>query len=106
MRLPAHRTRRPRTASASDTLQEAALSGSVSSSASAYLDMEKGTDSSPMVITLAPAENPPSRTLYHYIPPLVIFKASTLTISHCESCAHDFLQPIISFFTRDRKSVV
>lgn len=50
------------------------MSTSTCSSGGDYIDLEKGSVAEPTRIDLAPASNPPPNTLYHYCPPLLIFR--------------------------------
>lgn len=68
MFLPADKRRR---------MNSAGLSSSTStgSASQSDVDMEKG-DSYGVMLDLEPASNPPPHTVYHYFPPLVVFRVS------------------------------
>lgn len=45
-------------------------------SSTGLIDVEKGIQTEPTLLDLAPASNPPVTNLYHYFPPLLIFRVS------------------------------
>ncbi|KAK4704392.1 ion channel-forming bestrophin family protein, partial [Phenoliferia sp. Uapishka_3] len=59
------------------------MESAADASAPGYFDLEKGGEHT--IIELAPAWNPPPRTMYHYIPLLIIFRPIIRLFTHHKS---------------------